>query len=644
MTRIAVVIPALDEEEAIGLVVAEVLPLASEVVVVDNGSRDRTAAAARAAGARVVIEPRRGYGQACLTGIAALQDSADVIVFLDGDHSDHPAQLPDVIAPILSGQADMVIGSRTRGRAAPGSHPWHAVLGTRFCVGLMNLLIGTRATDLGPFRAITRGALAALDMRDRNYGWTVEMQVKAHRAGLRVAEVPVDYRPRLGRSKVSGTVGGTVRAAAKILGTIVGHALGPRRRPLVLGVSAAVLSVCVASWAWTGDQTVDVRRFLATYALAFVAYLAALGGSAGLGPRGLRIGLGLALLWRAALVFAPPLLSDDVYRYVWEGRIQLHGGNPYAWEDRPEVARWAPLRDDVWRGVTHKFYSALYPPAWQMAAAGVVWLRDSVTAMKTFLVACELGALVLLDGILRRRGLPRERLLVLAWSPLALVEVAGSGHNDAFAILLTVAALAALETGRPLLSAVAGAVAFQAKILPGLVVAAWSRRYRLPHLAAAGLVAAALVIPYADAGSGLWHSATRYARYWRFNETLFAPLRRMTGGEDAAMLVSTVLLLLVVAAVAWRRLELAAAGLITVGASLLLAANVLPWYALWFLPFLVLRDSPPALLFTGTVALAYLAYPEWRSGEAWQVSWWVRALEYAPCAVVAWLARPRAGG
>lgn len=222
--RIGVVIPALDEEQAIGLVVAEVRPLVADIVVVDNGSRDRTAEVARAAGARVVAEPRRGYGQACLTGIAALGD-VDVIVFLDGDYSDHPAQLADVVAPIVEGRADMVIGSRTLGRAAPGSHPWHAVAGTRFCVALMNGLIGTRATDLGPFRAITRAGLARLGMKDRDYGWTVEMQVKAQRAGLRVVEVPVDYRPRIGQSKVSGTASGTVRAAAKILGTIARHAV-----------------------------------------------------------------------------------------------------------------------------------------------------------------------------------------------------------------------------------------------------------------------------------------------------------------------------------------------------------------------------------------------------------------------------------
>src|SRR5262245_36299127 len=222
--HIAVVIPAFDEEEAIGLVVAELPPVVAEVIVVDNGSRDATAQVARAAGAHVVHEPRRGYGQACLTGIAAAP-GADIIAFVDGDHSDYPGQLVDVLAPILAGEADLVIGSRSLGRRAAGAHPVHAVLGTRLCVGLMNVLIGTRATDLGPFRAITSGALRRLEMRDRNFGWTVEMQVKAARRGLRVVEVPVDYRPRIGRSKVSGTLSGTFRAGAKILGTIARHAL-----------------------------------------------------------------------------------------------------------------------------------------------------------------------------------------------------------------------------------------------------------------------------------------------------------------------------------------------------------------------------------------------------------------------------------
>jgi len=225
MPRVVVVIPAVDEEEAIARVVSEVPPVVEEIIVVDNGSRDDTAARARAAGARVVREPRRGYGQACLAGIAAAPE-ADVYAFLDGDHSDYPEQLPALLAPILAGEADLVVGSRRLGRRAPGAHPWHAVLGTRLCVALMNRLIGTEATDLGPFRAITAPALRRLDMRDRSFGWTVEMQVKARRRGLRVREVPVDYRPRIGRSKVSGTLSGSVRAGASILGTIARHAFG----------------------------------------------------------------------------------------------------------------------------------------------------------------------------------------------------------------------------------------------------------------------------------------------------------------------------------------------------------------------------------------------------------------------------------
>jgi glycosyltransferase involved in cell wall biosynthesis len=223
--RVVAIIPAVDEEEAIGLVVSEIPRVVSEVVVVDNGSRDRTAAVARAAGARVVEEPRRGYGQACLAGIAAAGD-ADVFVFLDGDHSDYPEQAAELLEPLLAGRADLVIGSRALGHRAAGAHPWHATLGTRLAVAVMNRLIGTRATDLGPFRAITAQGLRRIGMRDRGFGWTVEMQVKAARHGLRVEEVPVDYRSRIGRSKISGTLTGTIRAGAKILGTIARHAVG----------------------------------------------------------------------------------------------------------------------------------------------------------------------------------------------------------------------------------------------------------------------------------------------------------------------------------------------------------------------------------------------------------------------------------
>ncbi|MFW5926050.1 MAG: glycosyltransferase family 2 protein [Myxococcota bacterium] len=230
--HIDVVIPALDEAASIGGVVSAVLrqsPVRS-VVVVDNGSSDGTAEVARSAGARVVAEPRRGYGAACLAGIAALPDDTDVVVFLDADASDDPSELPAVIAPILRDEADLVVGSRPLGRVERGALTLPQRVGNRIASTWLRRRFGMHATDLGPFRAIRASALAGLSMRDRDYGWTVEMQIKAARSGLRYAEVPVSYRRRIGRSKVSGTLRGVVGASTKILGLLASYDLGVRAR------------------------------------------------------------------------------------------------------------------------------------------------------------------------------------------------------------------------------------------------------------------------------------------------------------------------------------------------------------------------------------------------------------------------------
>jgi uncharacterized membrane protein len=238
-----------------------------------------------------------------------------------------------------------------------------------------------------------------------------------------------------------------------------------------------------------------------------------------------------------------------------------------------------------------------------------------------------------LASLLRRRGLPLGRLLVLAWSPLALVEVAGSGHNEALGLLLLAVALASLEAERPLVSAVAAALGFQAKFLPGLVAAAWARRYRLWHVAAAVALAALLVWPYRSAGRGLLLSLSKYAEFWTFNETLFAPLAALLGHGPAVRL-GAALSFAVALALAWRRTEPVAAATVVMACVVALSPNVLPWYALWFLPLIVVRDEPAALLFTGTVALAYVVYVPWRSGETWRIGWGIRALEYLPCLLV----------
>jgi glycosyltransferase involved in cell wall biosynthesis len=224
--RVAVVIPVFNERASLPLVVGDIpKELVAEIVVVDNGSTDGTDAIAAGLPVRLVRERRRGYGRACLAGLAALGGKPpDVVVFLDGDYSDHPEEMPLLLEAIARG-ADLVIGSRVLGTREPGALLPQARLGNALACFLIRIIYGHRYTDLGPFRAATWGALESLRMEDTTFGWTCEMQVKALRKGLRVAEVPVSYRRRIGVSKITGTVSGTLRAGWKILWTIARYSL-----------------------------------------------------------------------------------------------------------------------------------------------------------------------------------------------------------------------------------------------------------------------------------------------------------------------------------------------------------------------------------------------------------------------------------
>jgi glycosyltransferase involved in cell wall biosynthesis len=228
-----VVIPALNEAQSIGALVRS-MPwhLIGECVVVDNDSTDETALVAADAGARVVMEPRRGYGQACMTGAASVAPATDIIVFMDGDGSDVPAELPRLIDPIVSGQQDFVIGSRLRGEREEGSMTLSQIFASRLFGLLLRIMYGVRYTDMGPFRAITRSALERLRMQERTYGWNLEMQMRAVQEKLRVLEVPTSCRRRTGGvSKVSGSLRASIKAASRILGVLlrVGFARGRAR-------------------------------------------------------------------------------------------------------------------------------------------------------------------------------------------------------------------------------------------------------------------------------------------------------------------------------------------------------------------------------------------------------------------------------
>jgi glycosyltransferase involved in cell wall biosynthesis len=218
--RVSVVIPTHDEAQSIGRVLADIpADIVTEVLVVDSNSTDGTPEIALKLGARVLHEPRRGYGRACLTGLACAS-SPDVVVFLDGDYSDRPAELPVLLAPILNGRADITLGSRLGKQSVSGAMPWHAAFGNHLAAFLITRLYGVRITDLGPFRAGRVDVLRRLALEEVTYGWAVEMILKGALQGFRIVEVPVSYYPRIGTSKISGTVKGTLGAAWFILSLI----------------------------------------------------------------------------------------------------------------------------------------------------------------------------------------------------------------------------------------------------------------------------------------------------------------------------------------------------------------------------------------------------------------------------------------
>jgi hypothetical protein len=429
-------------------------------------------------------------------------------------------------------------------------------------------------------------------------------------------------------------------------------------RLLIAGLCGVALLV-----ASHGDWTTDTPRFLTAWvvlAALYVAVLHAAGvfrqSSSGLPEADLKWALVVLVLARAAIAWSEPLLSDDVYRSAWEGRVQRASGNPFAWDDRPEAEKWVSLRDGyVYPRINHPDYAAIYPPAWQWAMRGVNTISDSVTAVKMFGVACEVLFWMGLWQLLRARGMPVVRVLIGAASPLALIEIAGSGHSEAMGLAALVWAMVALERDRRPWAAVALAIAFLSKLVPGVLALPWFRRFRVRDYGLMAVVVVILSAPFVE-DTALW-SLQKYGDYWRFNETLFALTEAIGGSHRAGVMLSMAALLVLGFALARRREpDPVQAGLIMTVALLLLMPNVLPWYALWLLAFVPAArmtrvepmspavplteqlpmppkaQMPPlaaaALAFTLTAPLAYLVYPAFLAGAPWRLPWSHRAIEY----------------
>ncbi len=440
-TSIQVVIPALNEEATIAGVVTELRRLGlTRIRVVDNGSADATVARAREAGAEVLIEPRRGYGQACWTGAAGLPPEVEWILFCDADGSDDPGDLAGFLAAAASG-ADFVLGDR---RARPEARAVMTPVqnfGNALSVNLIRLGWGHRYRDLGPLRLVRRSLFDAIGMRDRGFGWTIEMQVRAVERGARIEERPVAYRRRQGgRSKISGTVKGSVQAGAIILSTLA--ALAWRRvAPVLRWAGVLVLLGALALWPFGAARPGNVPWLLAAAAVMGAGYVLTWGAA----RRRDEAAVPGVWFWGVAvaarLFLLPMEPGDDVWRYLWEGRVQLAGYSPF--QHAPLAPELAGLRTPWWGLINHSDKTAIYPPLLQLGFRGLAAVAgDLVWAWKLVFIAADLAVC----GLLAAR-LGRARALLFAWNPLVLYVTAGGAHFESLFLLALVLAWLAWERG-----------------------------------------------------------------------------------------------------------------------------------------------------------------------------------------------------
>jgi len=401
---------------------------------------------------------------------------------------------------------------------------------------------------------------------------------------------------------------------------------------LLLGAPLLILA-CVTPL--LGDLGVRIHPFLALWALAHVAYLAAcarvLAGRAS-GPRALATMFAVGLLARAILIATPPTLSEDLYRYLWDGRLVASGINPYL--HAPSDPALERFRGGIFHRLNHADVPTIYPPGAQILFGAVARASATPVAWKIALLLLEVALLAALRSLLRRRGLPAERILLYYWNPLVLVESFASGHVDLAAAALLVAALALHESGRKVGAGVSLGVSILTKYTPALVLPWLARRRARVVLLVCFGVLALLTVPFAGAGPALLSGLRTYARHWEFNGALYRILRHVSSDEIRIREILAVLLATGTLGIAWRAPTATAAALATTVLFLLSSPTVFPWYAVPAAALLPLHPDRGVRAFTGLLALSYLPLAAYRTTGVWSLPSWILWVEYGGLALV----------
>jgi glycosyltransferase involved in cell wall biosynthesis len=587
LKRVVVIIPVLNEAATIAAVITSLQSYGLEQIrVVDNGSTDDSVVIARAAGAKVMYEPTRGYGQACWRGLQQLPSECEWVLFCDGDGSDDLSQLPEFFAAAAS--HDLILGNR---RASPtGRAAMTAVqnFGNGLATALMGVGWGFWYQDLGPLRLIRRSALERIQMRDRGFGWTVEMQARAIERGLPICELPVNYRHRQGgRSKISGTLKGSLQAGSVILTTLGKlylqrfHTQSKRTNSLLLGLSALLLILGSALMIPHGNfqEAGTVPYFWMGVGVMGAGFVL----SWGLWSIDAIWFWSVTLLTRLLLLSMEP--SDDIWRYLWEGHIQNLGFSPY--DQPPNATALIPYRTVWWGLINHLDTSAIYPPVAQLGFRILAAIAPSALLFKLAFLLADLAVCWLLS---QRWGYLQT--LLYAWNPLIIYSIAGGGHYDSWFMLPLVATWLAIDRGRWAWSAVWLGISAGMKwiSLPLVAFLIWrvNGKQGMMTLLLVGLPVLLTALPFCQDGTcSLIPTSSGFVSYGRSAEWFPYLLSQICPSTTQQNWIFAIPLGLALGWLLWRCRQFVRVAEGFFFALLTLSPIIHAWYFTWSIPFAV---------------------------------------------------------